>query len=75
MTLRRVGDVAVVGALYHICSGPHPDYVPIDVLGHILTPSPSGRAVTKLSSRTKRCASISGAAYALHDPGIFKVKR
>lgn len=72
VTLRRVGDVAIVGAMYHICAGPHPDYVPIDVLEHILTSSPSGR-LYKALVETKRCASVSGAAYALHDPGIFKV--
>lgn len=72
VTLRRVGDVAVVEALYHICAGPHPDYVPIDVLEHVLTSSPSGR-LYKALVETKRCASVSGAAYALHDPGIFKV--
>jgi zinc protease len=72
VTLRRVGDVPTVGVLYHICSGPHPDYVPIDVLEHIVTSSPSGRLYKSLVE-TKRCSSVSGAAYALHDPGIFKV--
>ncbi len=70
--LHRVGDVALCGALYHICSGAHPDYVSLDVLEHILTSSPSGRLYEALV-KTKRAASVSGAAYALHDPGVLRV--
>ncbi len=43
VTLRRVGDVAIASAVYHICAGAHPDYVSLDTLEHILTSSPSGR--------------------------------
>src|SRR5690606_16522017 len=43
VTLRRVGDVATVGLVYHICSGPHPDYASVDVLENILTAAPAGR--------------------------------
>ncbi|QDU38723.1 Protease 3 precursor [Maioricimonas rarisocia] len=69
--LRRVGDVALVGAMYHISSGAHPDYVSIDVLEHILTGAPSG-LLYKALVETRRAASISGAAYALHDPGVLR---
>lgn len=72
VTLRRVGDVAVVEAVYHICSGAHPDYVPLDCLQHILTSSPSGR-LYKALVETKRAASISGTAYSLHDPGVLDI--
>lgn len=71
VTLRRVGELALCGAIYHICSGAHPDYVPLDVLEHILTSSPSGR-LYKALVETKRAASVSGAAYALHDPGVLR---
>ncbi len=71
VTLRRVGDVAVVGAVYHISSGPHPDYPAIDVLESILTSAPSGRLYKSLVE-SKRAASVNGAAYALHDPGIVQ---
>ena len=70
--LRRVGDVAFVGALYHICAGPHPDYVAIDVLDHALTSSPSGR-LYKALVETRRVSRINGSAYGLHDPGVFKI--
>jgi len=71
VTLRRVGDVALAGATYHISSGAHPDYVSMDVLEHILTSSPSGR-LYKALVETQMAASISGAAYSLHDPGVVR---
>jgi len=71
VTLRRIGDVGLAGALYHIPSGAHPDYVPLDVLEHVLTSSPSGR-LYKALVETKLAASVSGAAYALHDPGVLR---
>lgn len=72
VTLRRVGDVAIASAVYHICAGAHPDYVSLDTLEHILTSSPSGR-LYKALVETRRAASVSGGAYALHDPGMFKL--
>ncbi|WP_437230024.1 insulinase family protein [Planctomicrobium sp. SH661] len=71
VTLRRVGDVGLAGVMYHIPSGAHEDYVSIDVLEHILTSSPSGR-LYKALVETKLAASISGAAYSLHDPGVLR---
>ncbi|MEZ6064370.1 MAG: insulinase family protein [Planctomycetaceae bacterium] len=70
--LQRVGDVAMVGALYHIPAGPHPDYVPIDVLEHVLTATPSGRLYKRLVA-TRQASSVSGSAYSLHDPGVLKL--
>lgn len=72
VTVRRVGDVGLAGAVYHITSGAHPDYVPIDVLEHILTSSPSGRLYKGLVE-TKLAANVSGAAFALHDPGVLRL--
>lgn len=70
VTLRRVGDVAAVGAVYHIPAGAHPDYAPVDVLESMLTSEPAGILYKKLVE-TKRASSVSGAAFALHDPGIL----
>ena len=70
--LRRVGDGALCGAMYHIPAGSHPDYVALDVLEHVLTGAPSGRLYKKLVM-TRRAASVSGAAYALHDPGVLSL--
>ncbi|HUG92780.1 MAG TPA: pitrilysin family protein [Planctomycetaceae bacterium] len=70
VTLRRVGDVALVGALYHVPAGPHPEYPAVDVLQEIMTARPAGR-LYKALVETKKAANVSGAAFALHDPGVL----
>ncbi|MDB5387516.1 MAG: peptidase domain protein, partial [Planctomycetaceae bacterium] len=72
VTLRRVGDVAIAGVLYHIPAGPHPDFAAVEVLENLLTSSPSGLLYQALVE-TRKAASISGAAFALHDPGIMRI--
>lgn len=67
--LRRVGQVASVGALYHIPPAAHPDFEPLDVLDTILTSAPTGR-LYKALVETKKAARVSGGAFALHDPGV-----
>jgi zinc protease len=71
VTLRRVGDVAVVGTLYHICSGPHPDYAPLAVLEDVFTSQPSGRLYAALVP-PGRAANVNGSIYPLHDPGMIQ---
>lgn len=71
VTLRRVGEVAFVGAVYHIPSGGHPDFVPVDVLESILTMAPSGRLYKALVEQ-KKASDISGACFSLHDPGVMR---
>lgn len=71
VTLRRVGNVNLVGTLYHIPSGAHPDFVPIDVLESVLTAAPAGR-LYKALVETRKAASISGGAFALHDAGMIR---
>lgn len=70
VTLRRSGDVAAVGLVYHIPSGSHPDYPAIDVFESMLTAEPAGR-LYKAAVETKRAANVSGSAFALHDPGFM----
>ncbi|MBI1347717.1 insulinase family protein [bacterium] len=72
VTLRRVGDVAVVGAVYHIPSGASPDFAAVDVLESILTQQPSGRLYKALVEQ-KKAADVSGAAFAWHDPGAMRL--
>jgi len=72
VTLRRVGDVAVVGVVYHIPSGAHPDFPAIDVLETVLTSQPAGRLYKSLVEQ-KKAADISGAAFAWHDPGVIRL--
>jgi zinc protease len=70
VTLRRVGDVAVVGSVYHIPAGPHPEFAAVDIMETILTQAPAGK-LYKALVETKKAANVSGGAFALHDPGVL----
>lgn len=72
VTLRRVGDVSIAGVLYHIPAGPHPEFAAVEVLENLLTSVPSG-LLYKALVETKKAASISGAAFAWHDPGVMRI--
>lgn len=72
VTLRRVGDVAVVGAMYHVPAGPHPQSPAIDVLAEVLGSEPSGR-LYKALVETKKAASVSVGAGSYHDPGVIEM--
>jgi len=69
VTLRRVGDVQVVGLSYHIPSGLHPDYVACDVLTDLLTDAPSGK-LYKALVETKKASSQFGYSFQLKEPGL-----
>jgi len=43
ITVRRVGDVQLVCAAYHVPAGSHPDAAAVSVLSQLLADSPSGR--------------------------------
>lgn len=70
VTLRRVGDVQVVGMAYHIPSGLHPDYIAVDVLADLLTDAPSGRLYKALID-TKKASSQFGFSFQLKEPGLL----
>ncbi|MFO1020243.1 MAG: pitrilysin family protein [Planctomycetales bacterium] len=72
VTLRRVGEVSVVGVVYHVPSGTHPDFAPLEVLEGMLTTPPSGR-LYKALVETRKAASVSGSAYGWHDPGVLRL--
>ncbi len=72
VTLRRAGKVGLVGVMYHIPAGVHPDYPAVEVLNEILTSEPSGR-LYKALVETKKATSVNGGAYALHDPGMLEI--
>jgi zinc protease len=72
VTLRRVGKVALVGAVYHIPAVAHDDFAALEVLGMMLDDEPSGRlykglVVNKLASKVMTVAMPN------HDPGVFEV--
>jgi zinc protease len=70
VTLRRVGDVSALTAVYHVPEGAHPDFAAIDVLTHILGNAPSGR-LYKALVEPKKAASASAYNFQLHDPGVL----
>ncbi|HLM47773.1 MAG TPA: pitrilysin family protein [Myxococcaceae bacterium] len=70
VSLRRVGDVSALSAVYHVPEGAHPDFAAIDVLTHILGTPPSGR-LYKALVETKQAASAGAFNLQLHDPGIL----
>lgn len=70
ITLRRVGDLQIVGAAYHIPSGTHPDYAAVSVLAQVLGSAPSGRLYKALVD-TKKASSTFSFEFAWHDPGLL----
>ena len=61
VTLRRVGNVGVVGMAYHIPAGSHDDFAALQVLANVLDAPPSGR-LYKALVETKKATSVSAVA-------------
>ncbi len=69
VTLRRVGDVQLVAAAYHIPSGSDVDAPGLDLLAFALGDTPSGR-LHKALVETKKASSVFGFAFELREPGL-----
>ncbi len=69
ITLRRVGDVQAVGALYHVPAGSDPDFAAVQVLVSILGNTPSGR-LYKTLVETGKASNVGGFAFQLAQPGF-----
>ncbi|MEO8138468.1 MAG: pitrilysin family protein [Gemmatimonadota bacterium] len=70
VTLRRVGDVQVLMAAYHVPSGAAEDYAAVAVLEQVLGDEPSGR-LYKALVEPKKATSVSGYGYQLREPGVL----
>ena len=70
VSLKRVGDVQALAAMYHICSMSHPDYAPLSVLTQALTDEPGGRLYNDLVE-TKKTTNVWGWAAGLKEPGFI----
>lgn len=70
VTLRRVGDVQLAMAAYHIPAGSHKDYPALEVLSNILGSEPSGRLYKALVD-TKKASSIGAFTFQWKDPGLL----
>ncbi|HET9533270.1 MAG TPA: pitrilysin family protein [Blastocatellia bacterium] len=69
VTLRRVGDVQLVAAAYHVPAGSHTDFAALSVLVEILGDTPSGRLHRALVE-TKKASSIGAVAYQFGEPTL-----
>jgi zinc protease len=72
VTLRRVGDVGVVGLIYHVPAGAHAEFPAVEILAEILGAEPSGRLYKALVA-TGKAAEVSVAPHAYHDPGALEI--
>jgi zinc protease len=72
VTLRRVGKVAAVGAVYHVPAAAHPEHPAVEVLGMTLGMHPAGR-LYKALVETKKATDVQTDVTAWHDPGIFEI--
>ena len=70
VTLRRVGDVQLAIAAYHVPPGSHEDFAAVDIMTHILSTQPAGR-LYKALVEPGLAAGASASAYQLKEPGMF----
>jgi zinc protease len=69
VTLRRVGDIQVVLAVYHTPAALHPDQAPLDVLSQVLGAPQTGRLYKALVD-TKKAVAAGFGSRSMHDPGF-----
>ena len=69
VNLRRAGDIKMVGCLYHVSSGLHPDADAISVLSQALTAQPSGRLYKRLIE-TQKATAVFPVVIPLREPGF-----
>ena len=72
VTLRRNGEVHVIGLAYHTVAATSRDFPAVEAAIDMLTREPSGRLYKKLVE-TKLAASISGYVMPTHDPFLAQV--
>jgi len=72
VTLRRTGDVGVVGLVYHGASGPDADFVGEEALLDILTHKPTGRLYKALVDKGL-ASKVESDALPMAEPGLMKV--
>lgn len=70
VVLQRVGNMKAVGATYHIPSAAHADYAALELLGEILSDTPSGRLHKKLVEPGKAVA-VMAETFQLKEPGVI----
>ncbi|MBL8151892.1 MAG: insulinase family protein, partial [Blastocatellia bacterium] len=69
VTLRRVGDIQALCAVYHIPATSHPDYPAVELLTRILGDDTTGR-LKKALVDTKKATSVSGFSFRWREPSV-----
>ena len=69
-TLRRRGDNQAIIVVYHTPATTHPDLPALEVLGDVLSDTPSGRLYKALVV-TKKAVNVGANEQWMHDPGIL----
>lgn len=72
VTLRRVGDVGLVGLLYHVPAASHAEFSAVQVLSELLASEPSGK-LYKALVESKKASSVSVNPSSCHDPGTIEI--
>ncbi|MEO7731404.1 MAG: insulinase family protein, partial [Kofleriaceae bacterium] len=72
VTLRRTGDVQVVGLLYHVSAASDPEFPAAEAISQILAAEPSGRLYVALV-KSGLASSVSSSVLPLHDPGTIEI--
>jgi zinc protease len=70
VVLKRVGDVQLAMAAYHIPAGSHSDYPAVEVLSSVLGSRPSGR-LNKALVDTKKASSTGAFSFQWKEPGLL----
>ena len=68
--LRRVGDVAAVGTVYHVPPAAHEDFSAVEILAQILSDEPSGR-LYKSMVESGKASGVFGVAFGWREPGVM----
>lgn len=70
VTLKRVGDIQLGMAAYHVPAGSHPDFAAVQVLAEVLGSHPSGRLYKALVD-SKKATSSGAYVYQWKEPGLL----
>ncbi|TMQ22126.1 MAG: insulinase family protein [Deltaproteobacteria bacterium] len=72
VSLRRNGDVQVVGLVYHVSAAAEADFAAVRALADVLTSEPSGRLYVALV-KSGLATSVTSRVQPLHDPGVIEL--
>ena len=72
--MRRVGDVQILMAGYHVPAGAHEDFVPLQIAAEVLADEPAGR-LYKALVEPGLASQIGVQTLQLRDPGMVTLLR